>query len=72
MKRKIPMSNVVLCLRRAGISIGQLAKSLGISRQAIYRWQRVPAERVPEVARLTGITPNILRRDLYGRMRKRN
>jgi len=59
----------VLSLRRADISMSELADKLGISRQAISKWTRVPAERVLDVARFTGISPSVLRRDLFGRKR---
>jgi DNA-binding transcriptional regulator YdaS (Cro superfamily) len=75
MKRKAmkKMSNPdpgILSLRQSR-KIGKLAKKLGISRQAIYQWEKVPAERVPEVARITGVSRHILRRDLYDSVRKR-
>jgi hypothetical protein len=57
----------IAAVRQSGL-IAELAKELGITRQAIYKWDRVPAERVPEVARFTGIKRHILRRDLYGRI----
>lgn len=37
-----------------------------ISRQAISKWRRVPAERVRDVERATGVPRNRLRPDLYG------
>jgi hypothetical protein len=42
-----------------------LAERLGIRWEAVQRWERVPAERLIQVARLTGIQPEILRPDLY-------
>jgi DNA-binding transcriptional regulator YdaS (Cro superfamily) len=42
-----------------------LAASLGIRVSAIYQWRRVPAERVREVALVTGLLPHQLRPDLY-------
>jgi DNA-binding transcriptional regulator YdaS (Cro superfamily) len=47
-----------------------LAKALGITRSAIYGWRVVPAERVVEVERITGISRKRLRPDLYDGMRR--
>lgn len=43
----------------------KLADALGITRQAIYQWDKVPAERVLDVERLTGVSRHDLRPDLY-------
>lgn len=45
--------------------MAQLASKLGIARQAIYQWSRIPAERVVDVERVTGISRTELRPDLY-------
>lgn len=44
-----------------------LAKSLGVKRQAIYQWGRIPADRVITIERLLGgrITRHQMRPDLY-------
>jgi DNA-binding transcriptional regulator YdaS (Cro superfamily) len=42
-----------------------LAARLGVSRQALYQWQRIPAEKVSLVARETGLAEHQLRPDLY-------
>jgi DNA-binding transcriptional regulator YdaS (Cro superfamily) len=47
-----------------------LARRLGISRVAILQWQRVPAERVIEIERVTGVPREQLRPDLYPADRK--
>lgn len=45
-----------------------LAKALGnVSSQAISQWKRVPAERVLDVERVTGVSRHDLRPDLYPR-----
>lgn len=41
-----------------------LATALGIHRTAVLRWTRVPARRVRDVARITGIPAPLLRPDL--------
>lgn len=52
--------------QRAG-GVTALAKSLGLSRAAIYRWRkRIPAERLVDIEAATGITRKELRPDLYG------
>ncbi len=42
-----------------------LATHLGITPQAIAGWRRVPAERVLDVEKATGVSRQILRPDLY-------
>lgn len=48
-----------------------LARALGITSQAVYKWRRVPAERVIDVERATRglVTRHELRPDLYPRDR---
>jgi Putative antitoxin of bacterial toxin-antitoxin system, YdaS/YdaT len=46
-------------------STAELAKQLGITRQAVYGWHAIPAEWVKRIAELTGIPPYRLRPDLY-------
>jgi DNA-binding transcriptional regulator YdaS (Cro superfamily) len=43
----------------------ELGRKLGIRHQAIYQWGEVPAQRVIEVCRLTGLRPHDVRPDLY-------
>ena len=45
--------------------VARLADMLGVSRQAVYKWKRIPAERVPQIERLTGVPRVALRPDLY-------
>ena len=45
-----------------------LARALGVRVESLYSWERsgrVPAERVLELYRLTGVSPHELRPDLY-------
>ena len=44
--------------------LSRLAKALGITRGAVSVWKRVPASRLGDVARLTGIPAEELRPDL--------
>ena len=51
--------------KAAGGNVG-IARALGgITPQAISQWRRVPAERVLDVERITGIPRSNLRPDLY-------
>lgn len=43
----------------------ELARALGITRQALYQWDKVPADRVLDIERLTGVARHALRPDLY-------
>lgn len=42
-----------------------LARDLGITHSAVLQWKEVPAERVLDVERATGISRRSLRPDLY-------
>lgn len=43
-----------------------LSRKIGISPQAIGQWRQIPAERVLDVERITGISRHDLRPDIYG------
>lgn len=45
--------------------VARLARGLGITRSAVHQWERVPAERVVDVERITGIPRALLRPDLF-------
>lgn len=45
--------------------VSALAKHLRITRSAVSQWTRVPAERVIEVERCSGVPRHELRPDLY-------
>lgn len=64
MSRRMPEPGVALAIEAVGGSIPRLAQKLGLSRQAIHRWRRIPAERLPDVVRITGIPAQKLRPDL--------
>lgn len=59
-------SHLIVEMAHAAGGMAALARKLGIKRQAIYQWSRVPAERVLEIERLTGLSRYILRSDIYG------
>jgi DNA-binding transcriptional regulator YdaS (Cro superfamily) len=42
-----------------------LAEVLKISHQAVLQWRKVPAERLLDIERLTGVPRAVLRPDLY-------
>lgn len=50
--------------KRRGI-ISDIARACGITPGAVSQWQRVPAERVLDVERVTGVPRHALRPDLY-------
>lgn len=52
-------------LRRQRGTLSRVARGLGITVQAVSLWDRVPAERVPDVERITGIPRHELRPDLW-------
>jgi DNA-binding transcriptional regulator YdaS (Cro superfamily) len=45
--------------------LARLAREIGITRGAVAQWDRVPAERIGDVARVTGIPQERLRPDLF-------
>lgn len=45
-----------------------LAALIGVQKQAINNWSRVPAERVHLVAHILGLRKSVLRPDLFGRI----
>lgn len=50
--------------KRVG-GVAQLATKLGITQSAVYQWEEVPAERVADLERLTGIPRSHFRPDLF-------
>lgn len=56
-------------VRKAADRIGgvpRLAERIGVTRQAIYQWREVPADRVVEMAAATGVSRAAFRPDLFG------
>lgn len=53
---------------RDGKTLDEAAKSLGVNKTTLLRWEdgvvQIPADRVIEVERVTGISRHILRPDL--------
>lgn len=50
---------------RDRMPLSWVARKLEITRGAVAQWDRVPAERIGAVSRITGIPPQILRPDLF-------
>lgn len=44
--------------------LAKIADDLGLARSTVSEWDKVPAERLPEVERITGIPRHILRPDI--------
>lgn len=66
MAKKLTAPPVLLYAAEKVGGLAQLASKLGIARQAIYQWKRVPAERCVDIERITGIPRAELRPDLFG------
>jgi DNA-binding transcriptional regulator YdaS (Cro superfamily) len=63
-------SGVEAAVEAAG-GVRPLGRLLGISHQAIVQWDEIPAGRLLEIERLTGVPRETLRPDLYRRQRER-
>lgn len=55
--------------QKAGGATGLASKLGDITSQAVSQWKRVPAERVLDVERVTGVSRHKLRPDIYGKPR---
>ena len=60
-------NNLRILLKSKGFNLGQLAEAVGVDKATVTRWaqRRIPAERVNEVSRITGLQKEILRPDLF-------
>ena len=50
---------------RDRMPLARLAREIGITRGAVAQWEKVPAERIGDVSRVTGIAMDVLRPDLF-------
>lgn len=60
------MIDIVTAAAEKTGGIVALAKALGIKHTALYSWNRVPAERVLDFERITGVSRHVLRPDIFG------
>jgi DNA-binding transcriptional regulator YdaS (Cro superfamily) len=58
------MIGMDLIRSRRGLS-AQIARELGVNSGAVAQWDRIPAERVVDIERITGIPRHMLRPDLH-------
>lgn len=66
------MENICETAKEKAGGPAALAKALGnITPQAVSQWKKVPAERVLDVERVTGIPRHELRPDVFVRQRVR-
>lgn len=65
MGKQCDMSDGLTLLRRTRGAQAKVARELGVTRAAVAKWEKIPAERVVEVERVTGIPREELRPDLY-------
>jgi DNA-binding transcriptional regulator YdaS (Cro superfamily) len=59
------MTDIQTLFQRHGIVKAHLARALGITHGAVNQWRRIPAERVNDVSRITGIPRDEMRPDLF-------
>jgi DNA-binding transcriptional regulator YdaS (Cro superfamily) len=52
---------------KAAGGVSALARALGIKHPAILQWGRIPANRIVDIERVTGVPREELRPDLYRR-----
>jgi len=65
---RIDDPHILRAIERAGGGT-VVAARLGLTRQAIYQWRRIPAQYVIALERLSGVSRRRLRPDLYPRER---
>ena len=68
-RQTVQHKTITMAIEKAG-GMRPLARAIGINYQAIQNWRdRIPAERVLDVERATGISREILRPDMFGKKR---
>ncbi|NIN69158.1 MAG: hypothetical protein GTO63_31615 [Anaerolineae bacterium] len=63
-QKDVARSSLSLALEKVG-GPAKLAKALGISRQSVYAWKVCPAKRAEEVSKLSGVSKEMLRPDVF-------
>lgn len=69
MFRRIKLCFVDMTIKEIAKEVGgvvALSLRLGLSRGAVSQWERVPLDRVNDVARITGIPRERIRPDVFG------
>ena len=59
------MDKLTAWLKNERGRMSRLAGDLGITPGAVAQWDKVPAERLGDVSRATGISPEELRPDIF-------
>jgi len=65
MKEALSERVVRLAIEKAG-GISSLARAIGVDRRRVFEWKQIPAKRVLDVEKATGISRHILRPDIFG------
>jgi len=63
----MPQAPILVHVAQKVGGFAALARELGISRQAVDQWKRIPAHRVIEIEKLSRISRHELRPDLHPR-----
>lgn len=58
--RQVPIKVII---KKAG-GFSAIANTIGVSRQAVFQWRRVPKRHLARVAKLAGLTMAQVRNDL--------
>ena len=56
---------VEIAAEKAGGAVA-LSRELGIKHSSLHSWRRVPAERVLDLERITGVSRHVIRPDVFG------
>ena len=65
-KKKALSPGLLKAIAASDDSVQELARRLGISDKAIYKWHDVPLQRVTQVEQATGVAREHLRPDFFG------
>jgi DNA-binding transcriptional regulator YdaS (Cro superfamily) len=69
MEREDPCLTALNEARTVAGGSSALARGLGLTPQAVLQWKAVPAERVLEVEKISGVSRYRLRPDVFGTLR---